>query len=183
MLLTNVHCLFFAHGFGINTNIFETNVINLAVVIAVVISFVGDAIKDLLANRKQTILDNLFAAEKREKELDDRINQAKNQLDAARQKAVDIRQQSSIAAKEEQALCIAQADQEAETLKQRKEDSIRLQQQKAIKQISKKIISLSLQQAREKASNRSSERRFQLWVNRARFTHYRTVDKYLKNLV
>jgi hypothetical protein len=28
------------HGFGINTNIFETNIINLAAVIAIVISFV-----------------------------------------------------------------------------------------------------------------------------------------------
>lgn len=32
-----------AHGgFGINTNIFETNIINLAVVVGVVVSFVGN---------------------------------------------------------------------------------------------------------------------------------------------
>jgi hypothetical protein len=35
---------FSGHGFGFNTNILETNVINLAVVIAVVVSVVGDAV-------------------------------------------------------------------------------------------------------------------------------------------
>jgi hypothetical protein len=30
-----------AEGFGINTNIFETNIINLSAVVAVVVSFVG----------------------------------------------------------------------------------------------------------------------------------------------
>lgn len=33
-----IDVLFSGHGFGINTNILETNVLNLAVVIAVVVS-------------------------------------------------------------------------------------------------------------------------------------------------
>ena len=177
------YIFFSAHGFGINTNILETNVINLAVVIALVISFVGDALKDLLSNRKQTILDNLCAAESRAKEVETNMNEAKAKLKQAQEKAIEIKKQGSIAAKEEQALCISQADQEANRLKQRKEDSLKLQQQKAIKEISKQIISLSVNQAREKALKDSSKRRFQLWVNRARFVHYRTVDKYIKHLV
>jgi hypothetical protein len=38
--------VFSGHGFGFNTNILETNVINLAVVIAVVVSVVGDAVRN-----------------------------------------------------------------------------------------------------------------------------------------
>ena len=48
MNFTEISFIFSGHGFGINTNILETNVINLAVVIAVVISFVGDAVRELL---------------------------------------------------------------------------------------------------------------------------------------
>ena len=183
MSFIDTHFLFSAHGFGINTNLFETNVINLAAVIAIAISVVGDAIKELLSDRKTTILENMGAADARAQEIEDNLNQAKKQLETAQKKAVDIKKQGIIAAKEEQTLCIAQADQEAERLKQRKDDSIRLQQQKAIKQISKQIIQLSLTQARKKASEKKSSKRFQRWVNRARFVHYRTVDKYLKNLV
>jgi len=53
MNFTVISFLFPGHGFGFNTNILETNVINLAVVIAVVVSFVGDAVRELLKNRKK----------------------------------------------------------------------------------------------------------------------------------
>ena len=53
MLFTN--SLVFAE-FGFNTNLLETNVLNLSVVVAVVVIYIGDALKSLLANRKQTIL-------------------------------------------------------------------------------------------------------------------------------
>jgi hypothetical protein len=44
MDFTRIGLIFSGHGFGFNTNILETNVINLAVVIAVV-SVVGDAVR------------------------------------------------------------------------------------------------------------------------------------------
>lgn len=182
MTLTTLN-LFSAHGFGINTNIFETNVINLSIVIAIVISFIGDALKELLENRKKTILENMCAADARAREVQEKLNQAKKKLENAKQKALQIKQQSLVTAKEEQANCIAQADKEAQRLKQRKEDNLYLQQQKAIKQISKQIITLSVEKAREKLKTQIAVPGFQVWVNRARFVHYRTVDKYLKNLV
>jgi F-type H+-transporting ATPase subunit b len=182
MTLTTLS-FFSAHGFGINTNIFETNVINLSIVITIVISFVGDALKELLENRKKTILENMCAADARAREVQDKLNKAKQKLDNAKQKALQIKQQSLMTAKQEQAGCIAQADKESQRLKQRKEDNLYLQQQKAIKQISKQIIILSVEKAREKLINQIQVPGFQVWVNKARFVHYRTVDKYLKNLV
>ena len=49
---------FLGNGFGFNTNILDTNIINLSVVIFIVVSFVGDALKALLENRKNAILNN-----------------------------------------------------------------------------------------------------------------------------
>ncbi len=46
-------------SFGFNFNILETNLINLSVVIGIVVSFGGNALRSLLDNRKQTILTNL----------------------------------------------------------------------------------------------------------------------------
>ena len=46
--------LFLAGHFGFNTNLLETNVLNLAVVLAIVLTYVGDALRGLLENRKQT---------------------------------------------------------------------------------------------------------------------------------
>ena len=69
MSFIEISLIFSGHGFGINTNILETNVINLAVVIAVVVSFVGDAVRELLDNRKKTILQNICAADARAQEV------------------------------------------------------------------------------------------------------------------
>ena len=73
-------------GFGFNGNILETNIINLAVVIGIVVSLGGDALRSLLENRKQTILENLKEADQRAQEAAQQLAQAKSQLESAEKK-------------------------------------------------------------------------------------------------
>ena len=160
-----INLIFSGHGFGFNTNIFETNVINLAVVIAVVVSFVGDAVRELLKNRKETILNNLREADNRALEAQEKLSQAKEQLAIAQKKATEIREQSLVAAEQEKKLCIKQAEDDAIRLKQVKQDTIRLQQQKAIQQISHQIVSLALQQVRHKLEKLGDKPSFHNSVN------------------
>lgn len=75
-------------GFGFNGNILETNIINLSVVIGIVVSFGGDALRSLLENRKQIILNNLQQADQRAKEAQEKLQQAKTQLELAKIKLV-----------------------------------------------------------------------------------------------
>ena len=56
-------------GFGFNTNLIETNVLNLAVVIGVVIKVVGDSLRSLLDQRRSTILSTLQEIGKHTSEL------------------------------------------------------------------------------------------------------------------
>jgi hypothetical protein len=51
MDFTRIGLIFSGHGFGFNTNILETNVIKVIVVVLVV---------DALKNRKETIINNLL---------------------------------------------------------------------------------------------------------------------------
>nr|AOC61398.1 CF0 subunit I of ATP synthase [Rhexinema sarcinoideum] len=157
--------LFSGHGFGLNTNILETNVINLAVVIAVVISFVGDAVRELLKNRKEIILNNLREADNRALMAQENLNQAKEQFAAAQKKAAEIREQGLVAAEQEKNLCLKQAEENAAQLKQVQENTIRFQQQKAIQQISQQIVSLAFQQVRQKIKSGSSALFFHPKVN------------------
>ena len=164
--------LFSGNGFGINTNILETNVINLAVVIAIVISFVGDALRELLETRKQKIFDNISLADARVQEMEQRVRDAKAQLEKAKKRASQIREQGILTAKQEKDLCISQAEMEAARLKQLKDDSIRLQQQKAIQSISQQIVTLSVQQAYEHLKPRKRTKAFQRWVNRGKMVKF-----------
>jgi F-type H+-transporting ATPase subunit b len=175
MHFMDINSLFSGNGFGINTNILETNVINLAVVIAVVISFVGDALRELLENRKQKIFDNISLADARAQEMEQRIRDAKTQLEKAKKRAIQIREQGVLAANQEKELCISQAEMEATRLKQLKDDSIRLQQQKAIQTISQQIVTLSVQQAYEQLKTRMKTKTFQPWVNKGKMVKYVTI--------
>ena len=145
----------FAHipsgeGFGFNSNILETNLINLSVVIAVVVSFGGDALRSLLDNRKQTILNNLQEADQKSKEAEDKLNQARMQLELAKKKAIEIREQGVLTAEQEKKQSIRQTQEDILRLEEIKQETIRFQQQKAISQVSQQVVSLALNQVREK---------------------------------
>jgi F-type H+-transporting ATPase subunit c len=51
------------HDFGINTDVFETNILNLVVVISIVVTVVGDAVSQLLENRRKGIADQSLRAD------------------------------------------------------------------------------------------------------------------------
>lgn len=137
-------------GFGFNTNILETNIINLAVVIAVVFTFVGDALISLLENRKQTVLNNLQEADQRAAEAQQKLNQAQIQLEFAKTKAVEIREQGLTTAEQEKLQTGIQVEKDISRLEELKNETIKLQEQKALVQISQQVIILALIKVREK---------------------------------
>jgi F-type H+-transporting ATPase subunit b len=162
--------------FGFNGNILETNLINLSVVIGVVVSFGGDALKSLLENRKQTIIVNLQEAEQKATEAQEKLNEARTQLELSQKKAFEIREQGIFNAEQEKKQCIRQTQDDALRLEELKHETIRFQQQKAINQVSKQVISLALSQVREKlkkpldSSFHSSVNNFNIVL----FTNYKT---------
>lgn len=171
------------HGFGINTNLLDTNVLNLAVVLAVVISVLGDALRELLSNRQKTIAANLSAADDRAKAIEDRRNQARERLEDARQTALEIRRQGLDTAEQEKSRSIAQADAEAGRLQSLCDLRLRTQLQKATEQISRQIIALSVDDAHSALEKRMKSRARQIWVNTKKMTYYVTIQQYKRLLV
>jgi len=76
---------------GINTNILETNVLNLGVVIGVVIYLGGDVLSSLLKARKENILKNLNAAEEKYQQTLLALEEAKTKLALAQDKTKEIK--------------------------------------------------------------------------------------------
>jgi len=83
----------FAHhgGFGLNLNLFETNLINLVIVIGVLIWFLRGFLGGMLDRRRQAILADLSDAEERLKVANAAVAKAQQDLQAAQQKAQQIR--------------------------------------------------------------------------------------------
>jgi F-type H+-transporting ATPase subunit b len=139
-------------GFGFNGDILETNIINLAVVLGVVISFVGNNLTALLADRKATILKNVQEANQRAIEAQEKFNQARAQLELAKTKAQEIRLEGVSRASQEINNAVIQHELRLTKLEEFKQETLQFYQQKALKQAYVYIISKILTRVRERLS-------------------------------
>nr|QFK68970.1 CF0 subunit I of ATP synthase [Asterarcys sp. GP-2019] len=163
-----------AEGFGINTNIFETNIINLAAVVAIVISFVGKNLSALLEDRKKTIVNNLQEASQRAAEAQERLNVAKNQLELAKVKATEIREEGLLRATQEMNNCVSQHEERLSKLEEFKQETVQFYQQKAFKQAYLYVISKIMSRVKERL-NKGLDATYHVVVNNfyvSRFTEY-----------
>ena len=83
--------IFASEGFGLNLNIFETNIINLAVVVFGLYKFLPGFLGKILERRRTSILSDLKEAEERLAQAKDSFSKAKDELASAKEKAVKIR--------------------------------------------------------------------------------------------
>jgi F-type H+-transporting ATPase subunit b len=162
------------HGFGINTNIFETNIINLAVVIGVVVSFVGSNLTALLEDRKKTIVNNLQEANQRAIDAQEKLSQARAQLELAKKKAQEIREEGISRATQEINTVVSQHEIRLAKLDEFKEETLSFYQQKAFKEAYLYVISRIMTRVREKL-NSGLDSTYHVVVNNfyvSRFTEY-----------
>jgi F-type H+-transporting ATPase subunit b len=93
------------HGFGLNTNLFDTNIINLVIVIGVLVWFLRGFLGGILERRREAILADLKDADERlliaakaleegEKELSQAQATAERILAEGKQRAQAIREES-----------------------------------------------------------------------------------------
>nr|YP_009185086.1 CF0 subunit I of ATP synthase [Characiochloris acuminata]ALO63264.1 CF0 subunit I of ATP synthase [Characiochloris acuminata] len=162
-------------GFGINTNIFETNIINLAAVVGIVVSFVGNNLKALLEDRRKTILNNLQEANQRAIEAQEKLNQAKAQLELAKKKAQEIREEGAQRATQEINSVVSQHEIRLANLEEFKQETIQFYQQKAFKEAYLYIVSRIMNRVRERL-NKGLNSTYHVVVNDfyvSRFTEFK----------
>ena len=141
-------------GFGFNGNILETNIINLSVVIAIVVSFGGDALRSLLENRRESIVMTLQQADQRAKKAEQKLVDAKNRLEVAKRRGEEIRHQGKESAERERLDSIAQTEKDLLRLEEGREEVIQLRRQRAIGQVCQRVITQALSQVRKKLDSR-----------------------------
>ncbi len=91
------------------------------------------------------------------KEAEEKANEAQRQLEEAKQalanaknKAEEIRKQSVVSAEKEKNQILLQTEEDVKRLEQTKQEIIQLQQQTALQKLSKQITSLALTQVKER---------------------------------
>ena len=145
-------------GFGFNGNILETNIINLSVVLGVVISLGGDALRSLLDTRRETILKNFEEAKIRSAEAREKLEQAMEEVSAAKLKAEEITKQTVTVLEKERSMYSQQLESETNRLEVMKQETLIFQEQKAKYEISSQIVTLAVQKVEEKIKSRLTPR-------------------------
>ena len=87
----NFPITFATEGFGLNFNLFETNILNLAVVIFGLYKFLPGFLGSILEKRRDSILTDLKDAEDRLAQANKALIEAKKDLSSAEEKALKIR--------------------------------------------------------------------------------------------
>ena len=138
----------FASGsFGFNFDIIETNILNLAVVIGVVLYLGGDVLSSLLNDRKQKILGTLKSADERFLEAQQKLEEAKQKVLSAQKKAVEIREQGNKTALQTAKTLFSRTEEEIRRLEEGKQASLRFEEEKALSQVKQQVVTLSLEKA------------------------------------
>jgi len=137
-------------GFGLNTNLLETNIINLAVVIGVLVYFGGDVLKSLLNTRKENILKSLKDAEEKFKQTELNLANAKNELALANKKAEDIKVASKQASTDRCNFLLERAEQDIVRLQESQLTTVKLEEEKILQQLCVKLSNSSLEKAEQK---------------------------------
>nr|UXD06233.1 ATP synthase CF0 subunit I [Eutreptia sp. CCAC 1914B] len=122
-------------GFGINTNILETNVLNLAVVVAILVYFGKDILRDSLKTRKENILKNIQDSVEKKMQAVDNLNSATLQFENAKLKANEIRSQGIIVAKQNSEKLLQNMQESIKRLEDTKNFTIRFEEEKAITEV------------------------------------------------
>jgi len=132
------------NGFGLNTNLFETNVLNLAVVVGVVVTVVGDALSTLLKQRREIILSTLQEADNKAIESKNRLDEAKKSLERSRISANEIRLNAIQIAEKESKEVQKQSKNDIKRLQERNQQIIQLERQQTIQIVSQQVADLAL---------------------------------------
>ena len=154
-----------AEGFGFNTNILETNVLNLAVVVPAVFVLGKDTLTSILEARREKILASLRSA-------DDRFKAAQLELDAAKLELARAKDKvSEIQAEGRQTISALQVEEEkrfaevAVRFSSLKEETIRLEEEKVIAEFRQQLIKIAFEKALSGIKSRMSPSRHRKYID------------------
>lgn len=134
-------------GFGLNLNILETNLINLAVVIGVLVYFGRGLLGKTLTERRNQIEIAIREAEQRKKEAASALADQQQKLAQAQTEANRIRSEAETSAAKAREAILAQAQQDIERMKATAAQDLVSQQEKVISELRQRAVALAMQQA------------------------------------
>jgi F-type H+-transporting ATPase subunit b len=132
-------------GFGLNLDLLETNLINLAILIGILFYFGRKVLSNILNERRSKIEAAIQDAEGRLKEAQTSLAQVQEQLTQAQAEAQSIRQAAEENAQVAKDAILARAVLDIERLKETAAADLNAERDRAITQLRQQVVAMALQ--------------------------------------
>ena len=127
-----------------NTDFFETNVLNLFLVFAILLTFVGDAFRFLLDQRRRAILLTICEADEKATDAKKRLRNVQKAVVRARLRAKEICARAFQISMQEKLILQKQSEEALYRLRERVFRSIYSERQRTIQWITQEVVAVSL---------------------------------------
>ncbi|MCC0176576.1 F0F1 ATP synthase subunit B [Waterburya agarophytonicola K14] len=134
-------------GFGLNLNIFETNLINLTLLVGILVYFGKPVLTNVLSERRSKIAEQIKAVEQKQKQAEVTLAKEQKKLEEAQAIAAQIRSDATTNAQKARETILAQGEKEVQRLKEMAGKDLSSEQEKAIAQLRERVVALSLEKA------------------------------------
>jgi F-type H+-transporting ATPase subunit b len=131
-------------GFGFNTNLFETNILNLAVVLGIVVTFVGEALSTLLDQRRRIILATIQEADQKAAKVQQQLEEARKSVEISRLRAREIAIQTNKTIEQEEISIRKQLEEDLRRLQETRDQRLRLERQRVVQATAQKVADIAI---------------------------------------
>ncbi|MBD2251035.1 F0F1 ATP synthase subunit B [Nostoc parmelioides] len=144
-------------GFGLNTNILDTNLINLAIIITVLFVFGRKVLGNTLKTRRENIETAIKNAEQRAADAAKQLKEAQQKLEQAQAEAERIKKSAQDNAQTAGQAILAQAAVDIERLQEAGAADLNAELDRAIAQLRQRVVALALQKVESELQGGISE--------------------------
>lgn len=137
-------------GFGLNFDIFETNIINLSIIIGVLVYFGRGFISTTLGDRRSAIEEAIQEAEARAKSAQSQLSEAQEKLTQAQAEAQRIRAKAEEQATAAKAAILAKSEQDIASMRAAASQELSTSQEKAIAELRARAVAMALAQVEQR---------------------------------
>ncbi len=132
-------------GFGFKFDLFESNLINLAIIFVLLIVYGGKVVGNILSERRAKIEAEIKSAEARAKESKEALAKAQKNLKEAQSTAVTIRSEAETNAQKAKEAALVKGQKEVERLKSSAAADLNSEQERAISQLRARAVEMALE--------------------------------------
>jgi F-type H+-transporting ATPase subunit b len=154
-------------GFGLNFDILETNLINLAIIIGVLFFFGRKFLGKILSERRAKIEEAIRDAEKRQKDTAAALADAQQKLAKAQGEAEKIRASAEESAQTARAAILEAAAKDVERMRETAVQDLNAERERAIRELRQRVVALAMERVESQLRDRLDESAQQHLVDRS----------------